>query len=140
MVYLLRRGLLLSAVLMFGFILGIIYVKEASSDNISPGFSLRADENQVIEKNKDLFTYKGFRLKNVDENKIQMEDGDGLVIYNYDDDTIRKGLIEGADLHRDLLDKQQYVLDSGDNIFSQLGLKTADAFEGVFRKIFAIVE
>lgn len=136
MSYLLRRGLLIITVFMFGFILGIVYTNGAIDEKQPIRFSSR--EEEPSEKNDSTATYQGFKLKNIDELKIDMEDEDGIVVY--DDDLMRKELIEDVDLQRDLLDKQQYMLESNDNIFSQLGLKTADAFEGVFRKIFAIVE
>ncbi|MFA9558797.1 hypothetical protein ACERII_15925 [Evansella sp. AB-rgal1] len=131
--HILGRGLIFSAILMFGFILGIVYSNHISGDT-DHFFQKKEDQSDTVVKTPSPFE----GLKKPKENIIDMEDGDGVVIYNHNDQLIRDELIQGVDVKRDLLDKQTQAPDN--NFFSQMGLRTADVFEGAFKSLFSLVK
>ncbi|MDG5786528.1 hypothetical protein QA612_03425 [Evansella sp. AB-P1] len=137
--HILSRGFILAFILMFGFILGIIYSNHFSLNDESSNRVLQRTEDELDSKQENIdqsSPYSG--LIKQEENIIEMEDGEGLVIYNHGDEKIREELIEEPDLKRDLLDKQMYSAEDGQNLFSQTGIRTADAFESLFKGFFSI--
>ncbi|MDQ0254337.1 hypothetical protein J2S74_001712 [Evansella vedderi] len=138
MAHIFGRGLLFAAILMFGFILGIVYSNhvQVDPDNILA----KKEKEPKEEESVPVRTTPGIVFKEVEDYKIKMEDGDGLVIYDHDDEEIRKDLVKDVDLQRDLMDKTLYANSAGrHNFFSQMGLRTADAFEGAFRSFFSLM-
>ncbi|UTR09338.1 hypothetical protein MM300_15720 [Evansella sp. LMS18] len=138
--HLLGRGFFLATILMFGFILGILYSNHISDapgkhqENNGPGSGILASLS-----NRQ--PYQGYILKETEDYKIEIEDGESTVIYEHDDESIRENLIQREDLKRDLTGKQQQAdEDAGYNFFSDMGLRTADALEGTFRKLFSFVD
>src|SRR5699024_3142915 len=122
MTYLLKRGLFLGAIFMFGFILGIVYTNNAGGDEENlVGFTLYSPQSEEKQNEEnDSSTYQGFRWKDSNELKIDMEDEDKVVIYD-EEGSNREDFIQPADLHRDLLDKQNYVIETKNNLFSEMG-------------------
>ncbi|MBU9713390.1 hypothetical protein [Evansella tamaricis] len=140
MVQLFTKFLLLSAVLMLGFIFGIVY-----SNHVTEGpdsiFKKTDMEKTIEEEEEKESPSPPFKLKEQDQSqdlKIHMEDGEHLVIYNPDKEEVLEDLLEGVDIQRDLMEKQLHVVDTG-NLFSEMGLRTAGVFEGTFRKLFSLV-
>ena len=137
--YLLVRGVFLTTILMLGFILGIIYSNHVSLE--PEQFFLEKGQGEASDEKtpKVKKAYQGFILKEAEDFKIKMEDGERLVIYNHDDEEILDDLVTEADYKRDITSKQLQRNQSGNNIFSDMGLKTADVFEGTFKKLFSLV-
>ena len=138
MIHLFKRAVLIGAVFMFGFILGIVYMNHAETAEGRVGFILPSPQFKDKEADGSA-PYLGFKWKDSYELKIDMEDGEAIVIYD-EGEMSRHDFIGKADVQRDLLDKQNYVIDTKNNFFSEMGLKTADAFEGIFQKMFAVLE
>lgn len=139
MAHLFGRGILLAAILMFGFILGIVYSNHVQEE--SDSIFVKKEEEQVVPDTSTTSVKQGpLVFKEAKTNKIKMEDGEGLVIYGHEDEELKKDLIQDVDLQRDLIDKNmQAYSNKGHNFFSQMGLRTAEAFEGVTRNLFSMV-
>ncbi|MCD8511964.1 MAG: hypothetical protein LRY73_20355 [Bacillus sp. (in: Bacteria)] len=139
MSYLFGRGLIFSAILMFGFILGIVYSNHVQEESDSI-FAKKESASSEVEKSFSTVKPSPIVFREVESNKIKMEDGEGLVIYGHEDEEIKKQLIQDVDLQRDLIDKNMQVqANKGHNFFSQMGIRTAEAFEGVTRNLFSMV-
>ncbi|ADU29846.1 hypothetical protein [Evansella cellulosilytica] len=139
MAHLLSRGLLFVAILMFGFIFGVVYSNHATVES-------QLIENEPTEKREEKASVPspGFILNDEkkdssDDLKIEMEDEEGIVIYGDGEDVLQE-LRSDVDIERDLLDKQQFAQKNGHNFFSEMGIRTADTLEGVFRSLFSVIE
>lgn len=128
--FLIRAGLFLS-ILMFGFILGILY-SDQDVDLSSKSFAIK--EVEEAEESEDK---KGFILKESQTNIIEMEEDEGLVVYQEGDEEIHKSL-EGE--LPSFIDKTNVPQSESSSLFSELGLRTAGAFEKVFQKMFSVVD
>ncbi|SDY51145.1 hypothetical protein SAMN05421736_102143 [Evansella caseinilytica] len=137
MSYVFSRGLLLSAVLMFGFILGIVYSNHFPTELGELLQSETVDETIAapdVSTEETSSPHKGFIVKDKDDLKIEIEDGDQLVIYHHDEKEAGNSVLNEA-----VTAQNKQSGDSG-NFLSEMGLRTAEAFEGVFRSLFALVE
>ncbi|MBU9722520.1 MULTISPECIES: hypothetical protein [Bacillaceae] len=162
--HILSKVLLFSAILMLGFIFGVVYsnhVGGSSSDQWTEGNRTSGNTVSTVEdvddKTEDLresqeeasSIYPGFILKTNEESnsnqkaeeselKIEMEDEEHRVVYDQEMESIRNDLLKDIDVQRDLLEKQRHVNHTG-GLFSEMGIKTTDAFEGVFKRLFSMV-
>lgn len=124
------RATIFFAVLMFGFILGILY-SDQEIDFSSERFDII---KRVDNENEDK---RIFKLKENQTNIIKMEEDEGLVVYQEGDEEIHKSL-EGE--LPSFVNKDNITESESSPLFSELGLRTAGAFEKAFQKMFSVVD
>ncbi|UCZ54481.1 hypothetical protein LGQ02_06880 [Bacillus shivajii] len=144
MVEIFTRGVMLSTLLMLGFILGILYSNHVTHEPSSLLSFIDNKDNQKeteqeIESDPEPSLFDGLKKKDENDLKIDMEDGDHLVVYGQDDEEIKKDLITDVDIQRDLEDKNIGREENSRNFFSEMGNRTADIVHGVFKGIFSII-
>jgi len=122
-----RAGIFFS-IMMFGFILGILYSDQGIDFN-SERFDIKIVEEE--ESNNNIF-----ELKEEETNIIDIEDDDGVVIYQDGGDEEIHKFLEDDD---SLFNKSNSAQSELSPLFSELGLRTAAAFEKVFKKMFSVV-
>ncbi|MGJ9381679.1 hypothetical protein [Salipaludibacillus sp. CF4.18] len=131
--HLLVRMCMLLSILMFGFILGIIYQNE--------GLALYQSNFEVIEEevendqnpNAEKEDEPLFTLKEKESNIIDMEDDNGIVVYDG----------EGGDeeFHQKIThESSTYGGEESSLLFSEMGERTSGMFESVFQGLFRTVE
>lgn len=132
--HLLGKACIFLSILMFGFILGIIYQNE--------GFALYQSNFDVIEEELDendeeidvqeQDTAK-FTLKQKESNIIDMEDENGVVIY--------EGKGGDHEFHQSIAhEPSSYNGERNNLLFSEMGERTAGVFESVFQSLFSAME
>ncbi|UJW57436.1 hypothetical protein HXZ66_08495 [Bacillus sp. A116_S68] len=125
-----RAGLLVS-ILMFGFILGILY----SDNGVSVG-DLRFHTEEIEEEEPNI----RYRLKETDNNFIQMEDDEGLVIYHGGDKDLHGSLPENGTYKLKENEVLTFQEDQPAPLFTELGVKTADALEQAFSRMLSVFD
>lgn len=117
---------------MFGFILGILY-----SDNSTSVSDLRFNTKEVEEEEAKM----RYRLKEADSNFIDMEDDDGLVIYHGGDIALHENHSEEIGAYKvKEYDGGAFREDEPPPLFTELGVKTANAFEQAFSRMFSVFD
>ncbi|SER70982.1 hypothetical protein [Salipaludibacillus aurantiacus] len=131
------RGVILSAVLMFGFILGVIY-SDQETDLTADRFNvIKTEENPEPEEGEEKLKFK---VKETPSNIIEMEESEGLVVYhNNSHEEIQDLLDEPLPLYVEKSDTD-YLKREPSPLFSELGIKTAEAFEQAFSKMFSLID
>lgn len=114
---------------MFGFILGVIYqnedfeIQQSSFDWVTE----KEESNQSDITNKE----PKFTVKQTSSNIIKMDDEDGTVVYDG----------EGGDVaFHHSMEHETSSREHSNVLFSDLGEKTAGAFEKVFQGFFSVLE
>ncbi|PYZ94233.1 hypothetical protein CR194_01460 [Salipaludibacillus keqinensis] len=125
---LLRAGALIS-VLMFGFILGIIYSDQE--------FDFTNSKFHVKEESTNDQALPKYELKDLDTNEIKMGE-DGIVVYEEGKGELHDSLQE--ELPSFVEKAEPLTNEEASPLFSELGLKTAGAFEHVFQKMFSVLD
>ncbi|MCE7794191.1 hypothetical protein K8O68_17560 [Salipaludibacillus sp. CUR1] len=131
------RGIMLSAVLMFGFILGVIY-SDQETDFTADRFNvIKTEEKPEPEQEGKKVKFK---VKENSPNIIEMEESEGLVVYkNNSHEEIQDLLDEPMPLYVEKSDTD-YPKREPSPLFSELGIKTAEAFEQAFSKMFSLID
>jgi hypothetical protein len=128
------RAVLLISTLMFGFILGILY----SDNSVSVGgFGFNTGEKEIEEEESNT----RYRLKETaDSNFIEMEDDEGLVIYHGGDKALHGSLPNSGTYKLKENDARRLHEDQPAPLFTELGVKTAEAFEQAFSRMLAVFD
>lgn len=129
--HILVRACMLLSILMFGFILGIIYQNQGFELQRSSFDWVDDEENDIAVA--DSIGEPKFTLKHGESNIIEMDDEDGIVVYDG----------EGGDVafHESISHEpsgnrgQQKSL-----LFPEMGERTAGVFEAVFQSLFRVTE
>ncbi|WP_416149302.1 hypothetical protein ACM26V_24130 [Salipaludibacillus sp. HK11] len=129
-----RAGIFVS-ILMFGFILGILY-SDQDIDLTSSRFQIK---EETLVDTKGYVINKEVEIHQKEQsNIIEMEDEEGLVVYKKSDDEIHKSLEEQLPSFVERSDSSGSSHSSP--LFSEMGLRTAGAFEQVFQKMFSYID
>ncbi|WP_280768520.1 hypothetical protein [Salipaludibacillus daqingensis] len=124
---LLTRAIIFCSILMFGFILGILY-SDQDVDFTSERFHLKKEEPSTEQR---------FKVKDNQPHIIEMEEDEGLVVYQEGNEEIHEFLEEQLPT---FIDKSTESNQESSPLFSEIGLRTAGAFETVFQKMFSVID
>ncbi|WP_096188338.1 hypothetical protein [Evansella halocellulosilytica] len=138
MVELFTRGVMIGTLLMLGFILGILYTNHINDESSSLFTFNEKNEIEPVQDDEPTI-YDGLKKDPAQDLKIEMEDDDQLVIY---DDDVRN-VSENSNVRQDLSSESGFGVQpeelNNKSFISEMGSRTANFVEGIFRGIFSFI-